>query len=74
MGTSSSKPFNVWSSDDVSKSLKSLGPKFAEYADVAVENGVDGDLLESLDETELQETLDDLEISNRLHRRIILKN
>ena len=53
--------------------ILTVGPKFAEYRASIVDNGVDGTLLASLTEDELEETLEDLEITNRLHKRILQK-
>ena len=59
-----------------------MGCKFEQYADSVLENQVDGAFLHSLmqDDDEgdggvggIEETLDDLGISNRLHRRVLMK-
>ena len=71
MGTGSSKPLNEWSSEDLTEGLDTISPKYKAYKESIVENGVDGAFLVSLEENEIDETLDDLGIQNRLHRRIL---
>jgi hypothetical protein len=48
-----------------------LGKHYAPYADATKVNGVDGFMLATLSCSEIPETLDDLQIQNRLHRRVI---
>ena len=71
---SSCHPLAEWSTDDVSKALHGMGRKFEAYADAVSENQVDGSLLLSfLQDGTLDETFDDLGLSNRLHRRVLTK-
>lgn len=73
MGTSLSRPFRDLSKEEISFAVADLGDRYKEYCDALNANGVDGSLLESLDESEIEETLDDLEITNRLHRRVLMR-
>jgi len=75
--SSNNKLFADYSKEDVAAAVSSLGAKYADYAGAICENGMDGAFLLSLasedgkgDDGELFiETLDDLEVTNRLHRR-----
>lgn len=72
MGTSPSKPFVELTKEEVSSAVANLGDRYEGYREALVGNGVDGSLLATLDGVELLETLDDLHIANRLHRRVLL--
>jgi class 3 adenylate cyclase len=72
MGSKSSKPLNEYSQDEVAACISSYGGMFAQYAQRIRENGVDGELLATMNEQELHETLDELEVESRLHRRKFL--
>jgi class 3 adenylate cyclase/GAF domain-containing protein len=73
MGSSASKPLKDLSKDEISQAIATLGESYEMYCDVFIGNGLDGRVLDNLDENEIQETLDDLEITNRLHRRVLVK-
>ena len=73
MGNNGSTPLDDISKDQVVERVSSLGEKFATYAESIDENGVDGDLLAGMNEDDFQETLDDLGVTSRLHRRKLLQ-
>jgi class 3 adenylate cyclase len=73
MGAQLSKPFKDLTTEEISQAVANLGERYKPYCDILIGNGVDGSLLESLNDDEVEETLDDLEITNRLHRRVLLK-
>ncbi|CAB9519829.1 Putative serine/threonine-protein kinase/receptor [Seminavis robusta] len=73
MGSDLSVPLDEATKDDVVARVTSLGEKFEGYADAIDENGVDGDLLVGMNEDDFQETMDDLGITSRLHRRKLLQ-
>ena len=61
--------------DEIAQGVSSLGGAFGQYAEIVRENGVNGELLKSYTtDHSPSELLDDLEISNNLHRtKIILE-
>jgi hypothetical protein len=71
MGAQQSKSFNDLTRDEVADGIRELGSNFEAFAEAALENGIDGSLLSSLDEDELRETLEDLGVSSRLHARVL---
>lgn len=71
MGLEHSKPLAELQVDDIAAVVEQLGKHYTEIANAIRENGVDGAFLETLNSTELQETLDDLGVTNRLHRRVL---
>ena len=74
MGTKLSQPLPDVSVDELATLLQGLGANYVSYADSVRDNGGNGFFVASLqDETELLETLDDLEIDNRLHRRVLVR-
>jgi len=60
-----------WSAEQVAAAVRSLGAKYEPYADAVLANHVDGSLVAALDGDELEETFEDLDITNRLHRRVL---
>lgn len=68
-----SKPLEDLTKEEVAKVVTDLGDRYIDYASLFVEHGIDGGLLNSLDETGALETCEDLGISNRLHRRVLLR-
>ncbi|CAB9528610.1 unknown protein [Seminavis robusta] len=62
-------PLQELSSVDVAEYVKDLGEKFWPYADAIKTGGVNGAFLTSLTKETFEETLDSLEVNNRLHRR-----
>lgn len=62
------------SKEEVATAIASNGKKYEAYAKAAVENGVNGDLLADLNgPEELGEILDELEITSKLHRKVLTK-
>jgi len=57
---------------EVAEMVASYGSKYEEYKSIIAENGIDGAFLRSINEEEFLETLDDLCISHRIHRRKLL--
>ena len=73
MGSGKSKSLAELDAQEVSNAIAKLGKNYDVYADTSRDNGVDGTLLAGLTEQEFRETLDDLGITNRLHRRVFVK-
>lgn len=73
MGLHQSRPLKEWGCEDVAAAISGLGQHYGPYVTAIQENSVDGALLLSLSVPEIRETLDDLKILNRLHRRVIEK-
>jgi hypothetical protein len=73
MGASLVKPVGELTSEEVAEALADLGTHYKQYRSIIVTNGVNGSLLDSLEDAEMEDTLDDLSITNRLHRRVLLK-
>ena len=73
MGNDLSVPLEQVSKDEVVARVNSLGEKFQGYTAAIDENGIDGDVLAGMNEDEFIETLDDLGIDSRLHRRRLLQ-
>jgi class 3 adenylate cyclase len=65
--------FQDWTSDELASAVSGLGAKFQDYAPRIVDNGVNGRLLHDFSTAEFAETLMDLEITNRLHCRVLTK-
>ena len=60
------------SATNVAHEVAALGPAYAPYAAAVTDNGVDGELLSTLqdgDASELDGALDALGVTNQLHRR-----
>jgi len=70
MGNSSSS-LEILSREEVAEAVVALGPKYDAYASSLKDNGIDGALLESLNDEEIEETMDELEITSKLHRRVL---
>lgn len=82
MGASQSKShasasLDELSADDVSNFVMGLGGKYKVYGEAITSNAVDGEILASLDvdndEEAVKETFECLEITNFLHRRVLVK-
>jgi DNA-directed RNA polymerase subunit N (RpoN/RPB10) len=73
MGNNGSTPLEDVTKDQVAQRVSELGDKFSSYAAAIDENGVDGDLLAGMNEEDFNETLDDLGVTSRLHRRKLLQ-
>ncbi len=73
MGSSHSRPFSCLSKEEISFAVADLGERYKVYCESVIANGVDGSFLIALDESEIEETLDDLDITNRLHRRVLIR-
>ena len=58
-----------WSEEEVGQQVASLGKAFEPYRQLAVDNGVDGDMLLDVDDEELE----GYGINNKGHRKKILK-
>ncbi|CAB9516773.1 Adenylate cyclase [Seminavis robusta] len=70
MGSSNSKTFGDTPADEVAKTVSSFGEKYQQYEKAIKENRIDGIYLETLkNEEEFFQTLDNLKITSRLHRR-----
>jgi hypothetical protein len=73
MGLDQSKPLEQWDSIMVAEQVRKLGHQYELYASTVLDNCVDGLFLAGLTFTERQETMDDLKIHSRLHRRVLDK-
>jgi hypothetical protein len=74
MGALLTRPLREYSSLELSTAVEEhFGSHYAEYARSMRENGVDGALLEGMDEAQIVETFQDLGIDNRLHCRVLMK-
>jgi hypothetical protein len=73
MGSTPSKPLLEWTSQELALALERLGSQHAAYAPTILDNGVDGALLYNFSDQEFAETLTDLNITNRLHCRVLTK-
>ena len=71
MGLEHSKPVAQLQANDVATIVEQLGKHYEDAAKSIRENGVDGIFLASLSPKEVKETLDDLGVQNRLHRRVL---
>ena len=58
-----------WSEEEVGKQVASLGKAFEGYQQLAVDNGIDGEMLLDVDDEELE----GLGVSSKSHRKKILK-
>lgn len=67
----SKKSVDQWDSEQTAAAVESLGSSYAPYANAIKGNAIDGPFLLTLSAAELQETMDDLGIVNRLHRRVV---
>ncbi len=72
MGSSSSKSLDDCTKEDVALGVSALGQTYEAYCDALLVNGINGKLLNALDAKELEESMDDLNITNRLHRRVLM--
>ncbi|CAB9503396.1 expressed unknown protein [Seminavis robusta] len=73
MGADQSKGIAQWDVEEVAAAAETLGRHFKPYADTMRGSGIDGIFLASLSTTEVQETLDDLGVESRLHRRVLAR-
>ena len=73
MGLEHSKPLTQLTHEEVASTVEKLGKHYSEAAKSIRDNAVDGAFLDGLSPTEIEETLDDLGIENRLHRRVLEK-
>ena len=73
MGLHISTPIQEWDSDDLADGLISLGEEYALYADAVLDHRLDGSVLATLLPGEIKETLRDLGIRDRLHRKSLQK-
>lgn len=73
MGLDQSRPLEQWQASEVARGVSKLGQQYDSYSAAFFENGVDGAFLASLTEDEVKETLDDLGVESRLHRRVLTK-
>lgn len=73
MGLDISTPVEEWDYDDCADGLISLGEQYALYADAVLDHRVDGSVLATLLPWEISESLRDLGIHNRVHRRFLQK-
>ena len=73
MGLDISTPVEEWDCDDFADGLISLGEQYAPYADAVLDHRVDGSVLATLLPWEISESLRDLGIHNRVHRRFLQK-
>jgi hypothetical protein len=76
MGSTPSKPLLEWTSQELGLALEGLGgagSKYVAYIPTILDNGVDGALLYDFSDQEFAETLTDLNITNRLHCRVLTK-
>lgn len=72
MGSNTSKPLSEFSKEEVAALVRGYGGQFVQYVDRIVQNCVDGELLASMNVEEFLETLDELGVDFRLHRRKLL--
>jgi class 3 adenylate cyclase len=72
MGGSNSRLLSDVTKEQISAHVNSLGLDYQEYCILVEDNGIDGDLLAEMNEEEFVETLDDLQIMDRLHRNKLL--
>ena len=70
--TQSTKPLEGYSKEEIAEVVASYGGKYKHYRKTITENGMDGSFLATLCEEEFRETMDDLDISQRLHRRKLM--
>jgi len=62
------------SKEEIATAVAALGAKYEPYADAVEDNGVDGEILASLDgDEELIEIFDELQITSTLHRKVLSK-
>lgn len=72
MGSTGSKSLSEFSKEEIAEYLSLYGDNYLQYAERIKQNCVDGELLVSLNEEELYETLDELEVTSQLHRKKLL--
>ena len=73
MGLYQSKPVSEWSAQEVAAEVSALGQQYSVYSERILENALDGTVLQLMTSQEIRETFDDLDIGNRLHRRVLEK-
>ena len=62
------------SKEDVAFAVAAQGAKYEKYADAVRDNGVDGEILASLEsQDKLAEIFEDLQITSKLHRKVLAK-
>lgn len=75
MGTQNSKPLSQQTTDELAARLEGLGQAYKGYAGSLRQKGVDGDLVDSFNEAEFSQALDDLGVDrgNFLERKVITR-
>ena len=73
MGGNVTKPFKLWTTEELAAVVRARGGSdmYSNYADKIEYEGVDGSLLWHMNEKEFNETLADMNITSRLHARIL---
>ena len=73
MGADQSKTLLQWTVDDVVVAISSLGEQYSSYEGIIRENSMNGAFLLRLPEAEIDNTLINLGVESRLHRRVLVK-
>lgn len=73
MGADQSKALAEWSTDDIVKAVASLGHQYAKYEERIREKAIDGKFIADLTHEKTDETLNDLGVTARLQRRVLVK-
>jgi len=60
--------------DQIAELIGNLGSAYEDYMPAIIAYGLDGSVISSLNDSELNEFLDELKISSTIQRRIILTN
>ena len=71
MGATNTKPLEQWTPGEVATACNSLGSAYAAYLPALESNGVNGALLASLALEDLPDTFESLDITNRLHQKVL---
>ena len=75
MGTKASAPVTSLTKEAVAMAVASHDAKYEAYANAVQDNGLDGKILVSLkSEEDLIEIFDELQITSKLHRKVLLKS
>ena len=72
--SSKRKLLQTYSASDISNHISQLGPIYASYSHLFIENDVDGEWLHRLNEKEITDLLSEIGISKSLHRKKILSS
>ena len=64
----SANDVSKWSKEEVGAQVAAIGKAFEPYKEVAIDNGIDGKTLLSLDDDDLEEC-----VSSKMHRKMIRK-